>query len=218
MWALIQHTPYDGAGGVAAALVRAGEHAITVRPYAGQAAPAVADLRGLVVFGGPGGSADDDVPHLSAERTLLAEAAERGLPILGVCFGAQLLSVALGGSVDRAANPQVGMGRVHLTDEGLADPVLGPAGSHVPVMHWHRDICVPPSDAVVLATSDSAEVQAFRCGERAYALQFHVEITAELASIVRQQIPGITLDDLAVSRASTRAGPLIDRFVALQRG
>lgn len=216
MWVVVQHVPYDGAGGVTTALDRIGERAVHVRPFLGEQLPAAAVLTGLVVLGGPAGSADDDAPHLVAERRLIVEAVDRGVPVLGVCFGAQLLAVALGGGVRRARVPEVGMDVVRPTPAGAEDPVLGAAGAEIDVLQWHHDTIVPPPGSVTLATSDACDVQAFRHGARAYGTQFHVEIDEALADVVRPQMPGVVLEEAAVRRASRHAAAVLDRFMALR--
>lgn len=215
VWAIVQHVPYDGAGGIAAVLDRRGLASVHLRPVLGDDLPAAGDLDGVVVLGGPGGAADDDVPHLRAERALLRDAARAGLPVLGVCLGAQLLAVALGGAVRRAPAPEIGMGAVALTAAGRADPVLGPVGPRIPVLHWHADELVPPPGAVRLATSVGCAEQAFRWGPRAYGLQFHAELDVALADVVRPQLPGVELDPPDVRAAADAGARIVDAVVAL---
>lgn len=140
MWAVIQHVEYESAGTVPAALEDAGCEWMSVRQFLGQELPDLRSLDGLIVLGGPGASADDDsVAHLVEERTLVADAVAAGLPVLGICLGAQLLAVALGGCVLAASTAEIGISMVRLTDAGAADPVLGPLESPFPVMQWHRE-------------------------------------------------------------------------------
>ena len=109
----------------------------------------------------------DDHPWLVAERDLLAGAVRAGLAVLGVCLGAQQLARALGAEVRRGdAGDEVGPGEVELTSEGLADPVLGPAGSPLPCVHWHGDTFSLPVAAAHLAASGRYAHQAFRVGRR----------------------------------------------------
>jgi GMP synthase-like glutamine amidotransferase len=216
VWGIIQHVGYDGRGGIEPALRRAGLEAVDCRPFAGEQLPVVSELSGLIVLGAPDGSADADAPeHLVRERQLIREAVGRGLPVLGVCFGSQLLAVALGGSVVRGGPLEIGMGSATLTDTGRADPVLGTDGKTVGVLHWHRDAYTLPPGAVRLATSGQHVEQAFRFGEKVYGLQFHVEINAQLASVVAEQMPAGSLPGDAVSEAASWGEGLLDRFLAL---
>lgn len=216
MWVIIQHVSYDGRGGIESALRRAGLEAVDCRPFAGEQLPVVSELFGLIVLGAPEGSADADAPeHLVRERQLIDEAVRRGIPVLGVCFGAQLLAVTLGGSVITGGPLEIGMGTTTLTDTGCADPVLGTDRKTVGVLHWHRDAYTLPPGAVRLATSGQNVEQGFRFGEKVYGLQFHVEINARLASVVADQMPAGSLPGDAVAEAEFWGGGLLDRFLAL---
>ncbi|GAA3368353.1 type 1 glutamine amidotransferase [Streptomyces sannanensis] len=104
---------------------------------------------------------------IGGELALLRKAHHLGVPVLGVCFGAQALATALGGSVEAAPRPEIGWVEVD-TD----DPSLVPSG---PWMQWHYDRCVLPPGAVELARNATC-AQAFRAG-RALGVQFHPEIT-----------------------------------------
>jgi GMP synthase (glutamine-hydrolysing) len=146
----------------------------------GDPLPPVDEIDGLIVMGGPMGA--DDVRD---EWPLVAAAVQRGLPVLGVCLGAQVLAAALGGRVYRGPQPEVGHGSVRVL---IDDPVLGPRGP-LAVFHWHRDTFDPPPGAVHLAASDLYEQQAFRFGLSAYGLQFHLEVDDALAEAWRPHLP-----------------------------
>ena len=111
MWAVVQHVSYEGQGNIAPALRRARLPSVNLRPFRGDLLPSAADLSGLIVLGAPSGSADDETTeHLAAERQLISDAVGLGLPVLGVCFGAQLIAVALGGRIVKDGALEVGMG------------------------------------------------------------------------------------------------------------
>lgn len=216
MWVVIQHVAYDGRGGIDAALRRARLEAVDRRPFAGEALPPVSRLSGLIVLGAPGGSADADAPeHLARERELIAGAVERGIPVLGVCFGAQLLAVALGGAIVTDGPLEVGMGSATLTRDGAVDPVLGSGPETVPVLHWHRHAYTLPPGSARLASSRDHIEQAFRFGDNVYGLQFHVEINAPLADALADQMPPGSLPATAVAQAASWGSGVLDRFLAL---
>lgn len=101
------------------------------------------------------------------ELTFLRRAHEAGIPVLGICFGGQALAAALGGSVERAEEPEIGWYAVESDEPGLLEPG--------PWFEWHHDRWTPPPGAVSLARTATAD-QAFRVG-RSLGVQFHPEIT-----------------------------------------
>ncbi len=161
------------------------------------------------------GAYDDAAhPHLAAERQLLAESVERGMPVLGVCLGAQLLAAAMGAEVTRGAHPEIGVGSVRLTPEGRRDPVLGPAGKDLPVLHWHEDTFTLPASAVLLAQSQSY-LQAFRTG-RAYGLQFHLELGPAQGPDLRAHLPsGTHVGQRLLELIEASGAAVLDRFFAV---
>ncbi len=91
-------------------------------------------------------------------------------------------------------SPEIGVGDVTLTADGRADPVLGPEGDRVPVIHWHGDTFEIPDGAVRLATGERYPNQAFRFGRLVYGLQFHVEVDDAMAAAWAPDLPpGISL-------------------------
>ena len=171
-----------------------------VRPDRGDRVPtSVEELGdGLVVLGGDFSAYDDAVsPWLPATRSLLAMAAESGVPTLGICLGAQLLAVAGRGQVQVAAPPGVEAGptMVHWRPEAAADPLLGvlavqsPAGVVLPSLHGDAVVELP-TGAVWLASSDVYPFQAFRWGS-AWGVQFHPEASPATVGRWARQTPGV---------------------------
>ena len=145
----------------------------TVKPLAGQALPPHDEVAGAVVMGGPMNADEvERFPALAAEREWLAEAVRRGLPLLGICLGAQLLARALGAEVRPGAAREIGFAPVEVVDSG--DPVLGGLAPSAEVLHWHGDVFDLPDDAESLASSALTEHQAFRVGD-AWGVLFHPE-------------------------------------------
>ena len=107
------------------------------------------------------------------EIDMVRAAHERDVPMLGVCFGGQLLAAALGGSVEQAPVPEIGWYEIREPD-GSANGTRNPLGPG-PWFQWHHDRFNPPPDAEVLAVNDNA-VQLFRLG-RCVGTQFHPEVT-----------------------------------------
>jgi len=137
---------------------------------------------GVIVMGGPMGANDvEQYPWLRAETQLIAAAVAAGKPYWGVCLGAQLLAAALGAAVYPGARPEVGMGEVSLTHAAATDPVFATLVDPIPVFQWHGDTFDLPAGAQLLASSANYPHQAFRY-KGAYGIQFHVEVSADLAA------------------------------------
>ncbi|MGV1046921.1 MAG: type 1 glutamine amidotransferase [Solirubrobacterales bacterium] len=115
-------------------------------------------------------------PWLAAEKALLRELLAAGRPLLGLCLGGQLLAEAAGAAPRRAPQPEIGWHRVELTREGREDPLLGSLAPGFEAFQWHSyEFPLPPA-AVALARSEAC-LQACRIGERAWAIQFHPEVS-----------------------------------------
>ena len=135
----------------------------------------------IVAMGGPMSANDDaELPWLMEEKQTIGEAVRAGRPYWGVCLGVQLLAASLGARVYAGTLPEVGLLPVELTDEGRSDPVFGGVDGDLVTLQWHGDTFDLPDGAVRLATSPAYANQAFRFG-RAYGVQFHLEVSAEMA-------------------------------------
>lgn len=150
-----------------------------VRPYLGEAVPSRA-ADGLIVLGGEASAWDDaGYPWLPATRTLLRTSVKEGTPTLGICLGAQLMTMACGGTVERGSNG-LEVGACEVTSLGVADPLLGEVGTAVAVQYHQDAMTRLPEGAVRLMTSAMYPHQAYRLGERAWAVQFHPEATPDI--------------------------------------
>lgn len=136
---------------------------------------------GLVLLGG-GLMPDDDVraPWLPAERELVRQAIEQDLPTLGICLGAQVIAAVAGGEVRAKTGPKErGATAIHTTHAGRDDRVLSAIGGTAPMIENHEDMITRlPADAVLLASSDAIENQAFVIGNHVRGVQFHPEASA----------------------------------------
>jgi GMP synthase (glutamine-hydrolysing) len=133
----------------------------------------------VLVFGGQMNvDEEDEHPWLHDEDELVRTLLARDVPVLGVCLGGQLLAKAAGAHVGPSPESERGFVRVELTDEAQGDPLFGSLPREFDVFGMHDYAFHVPEGAVELARS-SVCCQAFRLGERAWALQFHPEIRLE---------------------------------------
>jgi GMP synthase (glutamine-hydrolysing) len=175
--------------------------------------PAPDAFGGLVVTGSFA-SVTRPEPWMERLGAWLLEAA-RTTPVLGVCFGHQLLARALGGRVERnARGPEAGTAEVELTEDGREDPLFAGLPARLEVQQSHEDhVLEPPPGAVVLARNAHAPVQAFGLGPRIRAIQFHPEFTAQRCRAICEEDralldtarPGLA-DAALASIRETRAG------------
>ena len=181
----------------AAYLPALAEHAevVTVRVWR-EPLPERHRFAAIIAMGGPMGVNDRaDLPWIDDEIGYLREATAAGVPVWGVCLGAQLLAAALGAAVYSGPVPEVGIAEVELTAAGADDPVWGgvvcdgtvrgdtvrgDTGPRLVTMQWHGDTFDVPPGAELLASSALYPNQLFRHGG-SYGIQFHVEADAALA-------------------------------------
>ena len=141
-------------------------------------------LAGLVVMGGTMHVHQTDrYPFLATELQWLRAAVKAELPTLGICLGSQMLASALGANVYPNETKEIGWYQIELLGEGSTDPLLAGSGPRETVFHWHGDTFDLPAGAVLLARGETCRRQAFRFGPRAYGLQFHPEMTAEMVEL-----------------------------------
>ena len=224
---VIQHLEPEGPYEIASRFVQAGHDVKIVRTDRGDRVPEdVSEMSALVVMGGPmSATSDHGFPTRQAELALLRLAIDARLPVLAVCLGGQLLAAAAGGEVHRGDGAEIGWAPVELTDDALVDPLFGGLPTRFEVLHWHEETFRLPRDAVQLARSDRFEQQAFRVGDRAWGLQFHVEIDLVAVEAFLESFPddaklasggadGIRGDArVALSSLAATQRELLDRFV-----
>ena len=143
--------------------------------------PEVGRYNGLVVLGGPMNVDEADrFPHLTTEIAAIREALALGIPILGICLGAQLLAAALGANVRPHTVREIGWYPLNPTADAGQDPLCRHLGEQQHVFQWHAYTFDLPPGAVHLASTPTCPNQAFRHGDRAYGLQFHLEADEHL--------------------------------------
>ncbi len=167
---VIRHHEIDDAGFIADAFrARGAELAVHLVPGDGPM-PALDGVDHVVVLGASWSVYDHAQvgQWIGAELAWLRAADAAGVPVLGICFGAQALTAALGGRVEAAPRKEIGW----TTVDTLAPELI----EEGPWLEFHGDLCVPPAGARLLAHTDVC-VQAFSLG-RHLAVQFHPEVDA----------------------------------------
>ena len=154
-----------------------------IRPFAGETVPAsTGGWDGLIVLGGPMAVYEAaGTPFLEDELALLRRAIAKDFPVLGICLGSQLIAAAAGAKVYPGPVRELGWASVRLTEAAAGDALFSELPADLPVFQLHGDTFDLPVNAVRLAGNDAYENQAFRIGNRIYGLQFHIEVTPELA-------------------------------------
>jgi len=176
---ILQHVAGEGPGLLEGILREKGWAWDVTHLYRSQPLPKdLRDIGLLLIMGGPMNVDEEDrFPFLKTEVSLIRMALPHGLPMLGICLGAQLMAKAAGARVYQGPEKEIGWYEVQLTEEGRHDPFLSCFPPIFPVFQWHGDTFDLPPDALPLVSSGAYANQAFRIGNRAYGLQFHLEIT-----------------------------------------
>lgn len=190
------------------------------------------DWSGIVLGGGPFNASDPHEHKSPVQRRvegelrgLVRRVVAADLPFLGACYGIGVLGTHGGGVVDRTYGEPVGALRIRLSEAGLADPLFGGLSPEFLAFAGHKEaVLCPPAGAVVLASSATCPVHAFRIGSRVYATQFHPELDAaalcdriDAYSDHGYYAPGeqARLKEMARAAVVTEPAALLGRFVEL---
>ncbi len=172
---VLQHVPFENLGSIAPWLEMQRAQISYTRFFEADPLPDPKSIDMVIILGGPMSANDEKkLRWLIVEKQFIRDAAARGIPVLGICLGAQLIAAAMGASVFRNPLKEIGWFPVR----GL--PV--PAGNFLfpeesVVFHWHGETFDLPPRAVQLATSAGCENQAFQLNRNVLGLQFHLETT-----------------------------------------
>jgi GMP synthase-like glutamine amidotransferase len=164
---VIRHHEEDSAGFIGDAFAARGAELTTILFPEQGPLPDLAGVGHIVMLGSTSSVYHDEArAWVDEDLAWLRRADAAGVPVLGICFGAQLLAAAFGGAVEPAGREEIGWVTVD-----SVDPALIPPG---PWLEFHHDRCLPPAGATVLARN-VVGVQAFR-HRRHLAVQFHPEV------------------------------------------
>ncbi len=199
---VIQHHRFETLGSNFSSILGELGYEITTVPvferepdFADFDAPDLGEVDIIIALGGPM-SANDGYPALQLEMEYLRKAAELGMPVLGICLGAQLLARALGGVVEPTGGYQFGLRKLWISEEGHADSAF--SNITIPLIPTLHGECFSiPHGAVRLAEAFMLRRDgryrrvnmAFRYNN-AYAVQFEPQLTLEELRVWNRELAG----------------------------
>ncbi len=139
--------------------------------------PDISKYNALIVLGGHMGVYESDkYTHIKTECRLIEDALKKNIPILGICLGSQLLAHVLGATVKKHSIREVGWCDVNFLESAKDDPFFAHYNQSEKLFQLHGDTFDIPKSATQMAYSEQCNSQAFKYGENAYGLQFHLEV------------------------------------------
>ena len=174
---VIQHNLDDHLNELAAPLISAGID-ITAWDVERTEAPTtdISQFDGIVSLGAIAGVLEEaEHAWMPVERKMFEQALELELPLLGICFGSQLLASAAGAEVYKVHTPEVGWTKVEMRSDAPQDKVMAALGSAPEVFHFHYDTFDLPAGAELFGVTGDIK-QAFKVGPKAWGMQFHIEV------------------------------------------
>ena len=185
----ILHETFEVPGAYLKWALERGHQITSTKVYEKEPLPETIDgIDFLIVMGGPQ-SPDEDKANFpyydpKAELAFMKEAIATDIYIVGVCLGAQLLSVAYGAEYEHSPEREIGVYPVTLTMQGLTDPHVSLFGKNIETGHWHGDMPGLTDEAVVLATSQGCPRQIIRFSPKHYAFQAHLEFDPDAIELL----------------------------------
>jgi GMP synthase-like glutamine amidotransferase len=191
--------------------------------YNGEFPDKLDTYQGIFLSGSPHG-AYEDIPFIHREHDLIADAADKGIPMLGICFGSQILASALCGrdQVFRRDFCEIGYKDLPVTAAARDDAVTQDLGRSVHMFVWHNDeVRADHPDMVILARSDLCPNQIWRYRDTpSWGIQGHPEITRTQAPVwfeenrARMELDGADVDKLkAAADEAAEAKTMLTRFI-----
>jgi GMP synthase-like glutamine amidotransferase len=212
---VLQHVAFEGLGSLADLLDARGAQATWTRFHAGDALPAVDTIDAVIALGGPMSVNDEaSLPWLVDEKRFIHAAMQRGLPVLGICLGAQLIASACGARVYPATQREIGWFAVDVLPAARARWAWP---DRFDAFHWHGETFDLPAGAERLAATAACPNQAFRIGTKVVGLQFHLEMTAAAIAAMVEHGAAEIVPGPGVQSAAELLAPAHQRLAANRR-
>jgi len=213
----------DFEGWMIAAMDVSSDDVKVVSVYQYEALPELDTVSGMIITGSPAMITDGEDWNFTT-MDYVREAVRREIPLLGICYGHQLLALAFGGKVDfHPAGREIGTVTINLTSNALEDPLFKDLPNTFPVQSSHSQSVIDlPAEAVLLACNDFESHHSFKLGSNAWSIQFHPEFSQSIMDeyiIERREIlteEGVDVDALLTqTRATPEATSVLKNFSAL---
>lgn len=212
---VLQHAPFEGLGNIENWLQKQGATISYTRLYETAEFPTVDQLDLIIALGGPMSVNDEaELPWLIPEKHFIAQAIKKGVAVLGICLGAQLIASASGKRVYPGPEKEIGWHPIQGTDHS-SSTFNFPSTVHV--LHWHGETFGLPDGAVNLAKSVVCMNQAFQLGRRVIGLQFHMEMTRESVETMLVHCADDLTEGNFVQSAHVIRSASSERFSALEQ-
>ncbi len=172
----IQHVPFEGLGNINE-WIEVNKHTLScTRQFTNEALPNPSDIDMLIIMGGSMGVYDvKQHPWIEPEKQFIKNCIASGMPVLGICLGAQFIAAAMDAQVYAGPTKEIGWFPVQIFNKEIL-----PFKEDNPIIfHWHGDTFDLPPEAQLLASTPEVKHQAFLMKDNAIALQFHLEQTEE---------------------------------------
>ena len=185
----VLHETFEVPGAYLKWAIERGHQITSTKVYEKEPLPETVDgIDFLIVMGGPQSPDEnrENFPYYdpNAELAFMKEAITADIYIVGVCLGAQLLSVAYGAEYEHSPEREIGIFPITLTEAGLKDEHVRIFGPTLITGHWHGDMPGLTEDAVVLATSQGCPRQIIRFSPKHYAFQAHLEFDPDAIELL----------------------------------
>ncbi len=144
----------------------------------------------IIVLGGPFFTSDPKIAlQLAEEKKYLKEAILLDKPVIGICFGMQLLGEILGATTVESPVKEIGLSPIWLNNNAKLDPIVSLLPNSFEVFHFHSQMSELSKDSVVLAESAGCPVQIVRFAKVVYGFQCHLEADFELIKSMTIDFP-----------------------------